>query len=53
LPAKLYFFLAPIAFIGLVAVFWRHNNLVYPRQFAEWDRSFLCQRCGTVTPQDI
>jgi len=53
LPVKLYVFLAPIAFVGLVAVFWRHNNLVYPRQFAEWDRSFLCQRCGTVTTQDI
>jgi hypothetical protein len=26
----------------------RHNHSVYPRRFAEWDRSFICQRCGTV-----
>jgi hypothetical protein len=53
LPVKLYVFLAPVAFVALVAVFWRHNHLVYPRQFAEWDRSYLCQRCGTVTAQSI
>lgn len=44
LPVKLYVFLAPLAFLFLVAIFWRHNYLVYPRQYAEWDRSFLCQR---------
>lgn len=49
LPVKLYVFLAPVAFIFLAALFWRHNNLVYPRQYASWDRSFLCQRCGTVS----
>lgn len=49
LPVKLYVFLAPIAFIFLAALFWRHNNLVYSRQYAAWDRSFLCQRCGTVS----
>jgi hypothetical protein len=53
LPVKLYVFLAPVTFVVLVALFWRHNHLVYPRQDAEWDRSFLCQRCGTVTLQDI
>lgn len=49
LPVKLYVFLAPVAFVVLAALFWRHNNLVYPRQYAAWDRSFLCQRCGTVS----
>lgn len=49
LPVKLYVFLAPFAFVLLTALFWRHNHLVYPRQFTEWDRSFLCQRCGTVS----
>jgi hypothetical protein len=53
LPVKLYVFLAPIVFVALVAVFWRHNHLVHPRQYAEWDRSLLCQRCGRVTTQNI
>jgi hypothetical protein len=53
LPVKLYVFLAPIAFLVLVAVFWRHNHLVYPHQYAVWDRSFLCQRCGTITSNNV
>jgi hypothetical protein len=31
----------------------RHNLLVYPRQYAEWDRSFVCQRCGAVSQQEL
>jgi hypothetical protein len=50
-PVKLYVVLAPIALVLLAAMFWRHNRLVYPHQYAEWDRSFLCQRCGAVSPQ--
>lgn len=26
-----------------------HNRSVYPKRFADWDRSFICQRCGTVS----
>jgi hypothetical protein len=53
LPVKLYVFLAPVAFLVLFAAFWRHNHLVYPRQYAEWDRSFLCQRCGSVSAHNL
>jgi hypothetical protein len=53
LPVKLYVLFAPFVFVALLTVFWRHNHLVYPRQFAMWDRSYLCQRCGSVTTQDI
>lgn len=49
LPVKLYVFLAPFAFVLLTALFWRHNHLVYPSQYAAWDRSYLCQRCGAVS----
>jgi len=49
LPVKLYVFFAPLAFVFLLALTWRRNNLVYPRQYAAWDRSYLCQRCGTVS----
>lgn len=47
----------PVVVFGVIGVgvllllllsVWRHNLLVYPRQCAEWDRSFVCQRCGAV-----
>lgn len=37
----------------VVGLFWRHNHLVYPREHAKWDRSFLCQQCGSVTTRRI
>ncbi len=53
LPIKLLVFLAPIVFCALVLVTWRHNNLVYPVAFTRWNRSFICERCGTVTQQEV
>jgi len=41
-----------VLFVSL-AVIWRHNLLVYPRQCAEWERSFVCQRCGAVSRHDL
>jgi hypothetical protein len=41
-----------VGLLGLIAALfatWRHNQLVYPRQLAEWSGLFLCQRCGRVT----
>jgi hypothetical protein len=52
LPMKLYVFLAPVVFLFFAFATWRQNHLVYPRRFNEWDRSFLCQRCGAVSAQD-
>ena len=49
LPVKLFVYLAPPTLLFLLALFWRHNHLVYPRQYAQWDRTFLCRRCGAVT----
>ncbi len=39
----------------LIASFltWRHNQLVYPRQFAEWNASWLCSRCGGISSQNV
>jgi hypothetical protein len=53
LPVRLYAVLAPAAFILLVALFWRHNHSTYQRQYAQWNRSFLCERCGTVSQHDL
>lgn len=51
LPAAIGTVILGGAFLFLVVAFWRHNQLVYPRQYAEWDESFLCQRCGGVNQQ--
>jgi len=53
LPVTLYAVLAPAAFISLVALFWRHNHSTYQRQFAQWNQSFICERCGTVSQHDF
>jgi hypothetical protein len=41
------------AFVFVCAVVWRHNRLKYPREFAKWDRSFVCQRCGAISEREI
>jgi hypothetical protein len=53
LPVRLYAILAPAAFISMVAVFWRHNHSTYQRQYAQWNQSFICGRCGTVSQHDL
>jgi hypothetical protein len=46
LPLELLIALDPVAFLLLAFAVWRHNRLVYPSQYAQWERSFLCSRCG-------
>jgi hypothetical protein len=53
LPMKMYVCLAPVVFLVLVFLFWRHNQLRFPQEFARWDRSFICQRCGAVSLHDV
>ena len=53
LPMKLYVFSAPLVFLCLALSIWRHNHSVYPGAFAEWDRSFVCQRCGAVSLHSV
>jgi len=42
---------APCFFVVLVLVTRSHNHRTFPREYAEWDRSILCQRCGAVFTQ--
>ncbi len=49
LPVSIYVVVASCLLLFLRFLFWRHNHLVYPRQFAAWERSFLCMRCGSVS----
>jgi len=46
LPAKIYILVAPLVFIFLFVSIWRHNHTSYQRQYVEWDRTFICKRCG-------
>jgi hypothetical protein len=49
LPAELYAVFFPIVLIIVLAAIWRHNHSTYSREYAEWSRSFICQRCGVVS----
>lgn len=53
LPVKLYVFLAPVVFLVLAFAVWRHNHLRFPQEYARWDRSFICQRCGAVSQHEV
>ena len=44
--------LSAATFLLLLALFWRHNQSAYKRRCSQWERSFLCQRCGTLTEQE-
>ena len=48
-PVVMFGVMGAVVLLASLAVIWRHNQLVYPRQYAEWDRSFVCQRCGAVS----
>jgi hypothetical protein len=52
-PMKMYVFLAPLIFLVLVFLFWRHNHLRFPQEYARWNRSFICLRCGAVSLHDV
>jgi len=50
-PMALFGLIAAGIFVLLPYLVWKHNHSAYRVQFAEWDRSFVCQRCGAVTKQ--
>jgi hypothetical protein len=53
-PLLTFFVLISAASFSLLLVLvWKHNHSTYKRQFAEWDRSFICRRCGSVREQDL
>jgi hypothetical protein len=46
-------FISAAAFGFLLFLVWRHNHTAYAQQYAQWDRSFLCERCGAISQQDL
>jgi hypothetical protein len=53
LPVKLYAVFAPVAFLLLVGTVWRHNHSTYQQSYTQWNESFICERCGTVSQQAL
>jgi hypothetical protein len=49
LPVKIYVAVAPLVFIFLFVLIWRHNHSVYQQEFDQWDHSFVCIRCANVS----
>jgi hypothetical protein len=41
-----------ITFLLLLVLFWRHHQTTYKRRYSQWERSFVCQRCGTLREQE-
>ena len=50
-PGTLFGLIAAGIFVLLLYLVWKHNHSAYRLQYTDWDRSFVCQRCGTVTKQ--
>jgi hypothetical protein len=53
LPVKLYVVFAPVAFLLLVGIVWRHSHSTYQQKYAQWNESFICERCGTVSQRTL
>jgi hypothetical protein len=46
-----YALLSSAFFVFVFVLVWRHNHSTYQQRYAQWDRSFICRRCGAVTEQ--
>ena len=47
-PLTLYMVVALGIFAVILTCFWKHNA-GYALKFARWNRSFMCNRCGTIS----
>jgi hypothetical protein len=53
LPVKIYFAVAPLAFIFLFVSIWRHNHSTYRQKYSQWNESYICKRCGNVSHMSL
>jgi hypothetical protein len=51
LPLTAFAVLSTGLFVALCFHYWNHNHSTYPRQYAQWDRTFFCEHCGYVSQQ--
>jgi len=48
-PLTAFGLISGAAFVLQLFLVWRHNHSAYQERFADWDHSFICQRCGAVS----
>ena len=48
-PLMAYSLVSAGVFVVLLLIYGKHNYLTYPGQYARWNRSFICERCGTIS----
>jgi len=53
LPLVLFVLLCLGVLFIVSLAFWRHNHAVYREAYAHWARSFVCNRCGSVSEQNL
>ncbi len=51
-PLIVFAVVSPTVFVAVFFLAWRHNHFNYARRCADWDRSFVCERCGTVSEHE-
>jgi hypothetical protein len=52
LPLTFFTLISAAIFAFLLFLVWKHNS-THKKRFAEWDRSFICARCGTVSEHKL
>jgi len=53
-PPLTFFALISAAIFALMMFLVRsHNHTAYAQRYAQWDQSFICQRCGDVGQQEL
>lgn len=48
-PVALFGLIGAGILVSLLYFVWKHNHSTYPQQYTEWSRSYICQRCGSVS----
>ena len=52
-PLAFFALISAAIFVFLLFLVWKRNHSSYRTRYAEWDRSFICQRCGDVRQHEL
>jgi hypothetical protein len=51
-PLTFFALISAAIFALMMFLVWRHNHTAYAQRYAQWDQSFICQRCGDVSQHE-
>jgi hypothetical protein len=51
-PLAFFVLISAASFALLLFLVLKHNHSTYAQQYARWDASFICQRCGSVSQHE-